>query len=547
MATTFSFAGKEIKQPGTYAQIKSAITNPPQALDYGKILIIDTGSGATFGASGGINGELKSGKDAIVEYSSLRAFRDAIGGGIWYRLAEYMFLPNGTGGIGGASSLQYIRAALTTAATIDYTFAGGGAAGGTLEISCRDEGIIGNGVETGSKLVKGFAGVMEAGKKDTAKFVLKFYRGTFAGLDAEGDPFGSPEEQTTPELLATSPEFDDIQTIIDWTATSSAFNKRLKLTANTVVGLGTVDAADLAANTGNNLAAGGAETFSTTALDDVLDVIAQLDNTYILSDQFGIDAGSADNFKILLHLEDESRYIKFLVIGGGLDADEFNGTATDSVDVAIAFDNEKVVLVHGGIRVANRFVGEGFKEYDALYHAAFVAGRHAGLPRQAPLSFKGLGYDGLLHELSTIEQDIALDNGVLFSKFDPEIGQIIVNQGINTLQANEFLVNDDGTSHEWSIMAIAAQLHREILIFSKRDLLVKESGPNRGNPSPADVTSWLEGYLLRKVNEGLILSFDPNITIEIQSDAYFINFGFEPNFPINKLFFTGFILDFSTL
>ena len=48
MATKFLFNNKTASKPDVYAQTKSGITNAAQALPYGNILIIDTGSGAEF-------------------------------------------------------------------------------------------------------------------------------------------------------------------------------------------------------------------------------------------------------------------------------------------------------------------------------------------------------------------------------------------------------------------------------------------------------------------------------------------------------------------
>jgi len=64
--------------------------------------------------------------------------------------------------------------------------------------------------------------------------------------------------------------------------------------------------------------------------------------------------------------------------------------------------------------------------------------------------------------------------------------------------------------------------------------------------APIDVKQWLDGYLTTKTatdnDDNLIISFE-NITVVQQQDAYKITYGFTPNGPVNKLLFTGFILD----
>ena len=58
MASTFIFNGRQISLPGVYSTIVSGEMNPARNLDYGKVLIIDTGKySAGFGGGAGINGE----------------------------------------------------------------------------------------------------------------------------------------------------------------------------------------------------------------------------------------------------------------------------------------------------------------------------------------------------------------------------------------------------------------------------------------------------------------------------------------------------------
>jgi hypothetical protein len=656
MSTQFIFGGKVIKQPGTYAQTLSGIQNPALALSYGNVLIIDTGSGAGFGSGAGIAGTLASAKDAVYAFDNINDFRSRVKGGLWWRLAEPLFRPAGSG-INGISRAYVVKAAATVPAELSYTFTGGGSAGGAFTLQVKDEGLVGNGIEgnatkavgsftvatvvtgdifavkvnegaglitlgsrtvtgidtpttvaaalatainaeshkyaassvaglvtvtarnpqalegcsdwntmpltvaitgtsttsglasfaggvDGTLLTQGFGATMEAGTVDTAKFVLKFWVGGFTGLDSDSDPYsGVSAVNSAPVLLAKSPEFANVADLFVWLNANATLGQFFKVKTTTTTGTGVVTTADLTANAGNNKAFGGTETYNSTHLQTVLDNIADLDFTFILSDQGGASAMSADNATILSHIVTEARYEKFLVIAGGDDADTFT---SQSIAAAKYWDNDRVVVVHGGPLVASTLSPTGFKKYAANYKAAGVLGRICGLEPQIPGTFKHLKIDGERHQLNSKDVDIALAAGLLVTRFDTELTNFVIVQSINTLQQNEFLVNEDGTSHDIGIKRIAAQLNKEIVINAKKQLLGAENGPNRNTLSAVVVASWLSAYLDRRTadvsTDNLILGHQDIIVTE-QGDAIFISYGFIPNGPVNKLFFTGFILN----
>jgi len=563
MATKVVFGGKVIGQPGTYAQILSGQTNPPQNLDYGKIIIIDTGgtylnedeSGSIqlvdpyYGGGAGIAGTLKEGKDAIYILNDITEYRDFVKGGWLWLLGEPLFMPNGLSDP-GVSSVYYVKAAATVPAEASYTFTGGGPNGGVFTIQCRDEGTVSNGVLSGVELTRGVAMKMSVAPIDATKFVIKFYRGTFKGLDIDGQPWdGIKEISCSPVLLAQSPEFDNIQDLINWSEIDSAFNAYFKLKTGTKTGSGLVNTADLLANTGYKLASGGTDTFSAAHLNTVLDNISELDYTFVLADRWGDQAQHAYNTSILAHIVNEARYDKFLFVGGGKDRDKFEGVANGSVETAQYFDSDKCVVIHAGVKKSRQWATTGLKEYESLYKAAAVLGRTCGLPPQTPLTFKRIDIDGDLHLMNEKERQTALDHGVLHTKFDEEMSPpgFIVNQGVTTIQSNDFLVNDDGTSHELTIKRIAAQLNKELVVNARRALLGnQQSGPNRGTLNAAVVKTWTENYLKGKVatptQDNLIITFN-TVVAEIRGDGMFVTYRFEPNGPINKIFFTGFMIN----
>jgi hypothetical protein len=656
MATKVIFNGKTIKQPGSYATTKSGIKNPPLALSFGNVLMIDTGSGAGFGQGSGISGTIESAKSAIYSTDNLRDFRDAVKGGPMWRLADPLFRPAGSG-IAGASTVYVVKAAATVPAEVTSTFTGGGSNGGSITIQARDEGLVGNGIEggetkavgsfdvatavssdvfdvqvnegsgaasigsytvtgsdtttttatkiavainahakgysatssgtkvtvtarasigladatefnaypltiaitgtsttsnlvsftggvAGTKITQGYSITIEAGKIDTSKFIMKFNQGSFTGIDPDGDPYSGIEiVDASPILIAESVEFDNIQTLIDWMGTDFTFGAFFKLKTSTKTGTGLINAADLASNAGNNKFGGGTEEYNSTHLQKVLDNIATLDFTFILSDQGGANAQSADNTTILTHITDEARYEKFLVIGGGDTQNEF---ASQSIATAKYWNNDRVIVVHGGPKISSTLSSTGFKEYTASYKAAGVLGRIAGLQPQIPATFKNLNIQGERHELNNKEVDEALDAGLLTTRFDTELSTFAIVQGINTLQKNDYMVNSDATSHSIAIRRIAAQLNKEIVVNAKTQLLGDPNGPNRNTVSALTLKEWLGAYLGRRTasatTDNLILGFN-DISVETQGDSFFINYAFIPNFPVNKLFFTGFIID----
>lgn len=537
MATEFNFNGRLIKLPGVYTEIKSGINNSPLNFSYGNVLVIDKSATNKFGGGAGIDGELEQGEDSIYGFDNIRDFRRFIGGGELWDNAAPLFRPFGAGS-SGVSTLWYVRAVTTTAAKNTITWANG-----SLEFQVKHEGLAGNGEEVSNVLSQGFAITMEAGIVDPTKFRLRFWRGTFTGNDENGRAYdGLGSDEATPVVLATSKEFSTIEEIVEWAEVNFDFNNSFKLKTST--GSGAVTAADLAATVGNQLFAGGTQVNNSQSIDQVLDAISKLDYTHILSMDSGADALSADNFKILYHLENEAKYEKFLVVAGGKDKDTFEA---QSIVPATTFNSHRVIVVHGGCYENDRTGGTGLREKNVRYKAAYVLGRTAGLEPQTPPTFKGLGYAGEIHKLTDRERERALEAGVLSTYFDGEIGSFVITQGINTLQQNTYLVNENGTSFSWQLMRIAAQLNKEIEINAKVQLLGNQfQGPNRATISPEVVVEWVKGYLKRKTatatQDNLILSFQ-DVTVSVKQDAYCINYAFTPNFEVNKLFFTGLIID----
>lgn len=546
MATDITFGGKRIKEPGVYSRIISGINNPPLSLDYGKILIIDTGSLAGYGAGRGISGENAEKGDAIYRgIKTVTDLRDFFRGGKMWDLAPYFFKPSGFG-VNGASEIDIVRCATTEASQISWTFTGGGANGGTLSIDTVDEGLCSVGAENDDDVLKfGYASTMHAGVVDTNKFLWRFWRGTYRGVDGDGNPYDRAEADVTPELLVESPEFDNIDDLEAWMLTDYVFNMYFTNVVASKAGTGAIDSGDLTTYAGNNLSAGGTETYNATDVDLALEYLLENDCSLIFCDKGGSASMGASIDKIMYWITSVSKYPHIMIVGGGDDSTEF--TAADgSQDIAEYFDIERVVVVHGGIKISDRAAGTGYRLRDSMYHAAFVTGRLAGLAPQVPLTYKSLGFDGVRHVMSTNERGLALDSGILHSKYDDDFQQIVVNQGINSLQDNDYTVNNDGQSHLIQIVRIKDQLNKEIQVNAKKQLLGSPTGTNRNTLSEQDVKDWLDGYLkmklASKISDNLILGYQ-NITVERVDDYYKVNYEFIPNGEINKLLFTGVIIN----
>jgi len=544
MATEFIFDNKRVKIPNAYSRIISGIKNPAFALGFGNTLLIDTGSNPNYGGGAGISGELSKGKDAIYTFDSAEDFRNFVGGGLHYDLAQYLFRPSSLG-VNGISTLTYVRAASTTAGTITYTFVGGGANGGVVTIKTKTEGLAANGAEVSSVLTRGYAGVMKAGTINTAKFVIEFYRGSYRGLDPANELIdGIAEGDTKPVLLARSDEFNNVSEFEAWAKSSSAFNDHFSLVSVVPAGTGAVDNADLVANAGNTLATGGTQTFNSTALNRVFECIKGTYFDFILGDKYGDTAQDAAMVSILGYIEQDAVVKPDLYIGGGIDELKFT-QSNGSIPTAQFYNSQYVTVVHGGIKRAKRD-GSGFVNLPSIYKAAFVLGREAGLAPQVPLSFKSLNIQGEVHGLSDKEVIQLLDAGVIATRFEDGVSTFDIVKGINTLQNNKFLVNEDGTTPSKQIRRIVRQINKELIVNAKAQLLKQPNGVNRNTLSAEDLKNWVETYLLSitatPTEDNLILRFE-NVTVKRVQDAYFVEYAIVPNSEINFLFFTGILIE----
>jgi hypothetical protein len=186
--------------------------------------------------------------------------------------------------------------------------------------------------------------------------------------------------------------------------------------------------------------------------------------------------------------------------------------------------------------------GNGTKYLNPIFWAATIIGLAAGGAPQTPLTFKRSGYENFKYILKQKEREKALQAGILHPR--NVSGYFVINQGITSLQDNKKMIANDGQSLELSIALIKAQLNKEMILDAEQRFV----GSNAAKASPETVKNFVETKLqsltATKDTDNLIIDWKNVKTVAKNSD-YFTTYDFVPNVPVNKLFFTGNILEFT--
>lgn len=555
MAFKIVVRGKSTAIPGVYGEIKSGVKNPSQALSYGNVCLIDTGSGAGWGGGSGINGALKNGSDAIYSFDTPQDFQSFVRGGIHWLLASPLFKPAGVGANGstipGVSRLWYIRAATTTAAVISYTFTGGGANGGVLIFSPNDEGLTANGVLTPpstGELTRGYGAKFITNPLDNTTFILQVWRGTYRGTDTYSNDLDAAEVNTKPDLIVQSIPVNNISALASWMQTDPTFLQWFTFVSVTPAGTGALTSADVSGNTGYKLASGATESFASGDLTRALTYVNNLDNTFFLCDKWGTtDGPGAFNLMILAQAL-TAKYEKFIYVGGGTNANSFNQSTNSSFAIAKTFNSERAHIVHSEVYKAVNGVA-GFRQYPSIYHAAAVLGRTCGLQPQNTVAFKDIGVDGVVHNVNENEKEAAQAAGVIVSYNDTDFGRFTVLDGINSLQKNDYLIMSNGSdaiSYDQAVMRIISQINKELQLNIKIDLFGdRMSGPNRNTLNDADVITYVQNFLKQRIakpgEDNLILSYR-DVTVQTNNDVDTVFYSIVANTPIKQLVTIGTLL-----
>ena len=541
MATIVNFHGKNYIEPGAYAVSVYNPTSVANVAEFGNVMIIDTGlsktaDGYEFSGGSGINGELYQGLKSVYEFDSYEDFLSFVGGGPVGDIAQKLFEPRP--GALGCPKLYYTRAASTTAAKIAITLA----EGKILTLTCKNEGITGNGVVVDGTLKLGYAAKVVAGTDDTSKFKLQVYQGSFMGVDPDGEPYGAKSFAAAPQyMLAESDEVATIQELVEWCKNSKTILANFQVsTTGTMTG-------NLSVVAQVNATGGSTDYTDASAYANVLESISELDITFFLCCNTDVAGGTeaATNGKLFTFLKNNAKYTEFMVVPGGSGDDDLLNTATKTTGTSQAiakyYDSEQVVVVHGAPIVARKD-GNGTKTLSPIYLAATVIGMAAGGAPQTPLTFKRTGYDNFKYSLKQKEREKALQAGIMHTR--NVNGYWVINQGVTTLQDNKQTYAQDGQSLELSIALIKAQLNKELII----DAGDRFTGKNVGTVSAETVKNFVETKLQSLTVSGgednLIIDWK-NVKVVAKNTDFFCTYDFVPNVPLNKVFFTGNVLDFS--
>ena len=540
MATVVNFHGKNYIEPGSYAATVYNPTSVVNVAEFGNVMIIDTGlSLATvngvnteFAGGSGVNGQLAKGLKSVYQFENYEDFLSFIGGGLVGDIANKIFTP--IDGVLGAPKLYYVRAATTEAAKIELTIS----SGNKLTLTCKNEGLCGNGVEVDSVLKVGYSAKIVAGEvTDTFKLVV--YKGSFMGEDSYGEPYGAYSlADAKPNLIAESGDYTTLQQLYDWASS----NKQMLAHFNVEMEGSGATALTAVAKT---LASGGTTSYlSSGEYDAVLEAIAEMDITFFLCTNMNADSGAAinsnTNGKLFTHIKNTAKFTSHMFVPGGEEDDDLFGESNCSEATAKYYDSDQVVVVHGA-PIVTRKDQNGTKQLHAIYLTAAIMGLNAGMAPQTPLTFKRIGYGAFAYDLKRRERERALQAGIMHVR--NVSGYWCVNQGITTLQNNKKTIADDGQTFELSISLIKAQLNKELITEGQ----LRFTGLTAAQASPESVKNFTETKLASFVaspgNDNLLISWR-NVKVTAKNSDYFITYDFVPNVPVNKTFFVGNILDF---
>ena len=542
MASTVIFNNRQITLPGAYSTIVSGENNPARNLDYGKVLIIDTGVfGTGFGGGAGINGTISQGQDAIYTFDNISDFRSFVKGGMYWKIAEALFTPDPSNPAAvGVSEILFVRAAKTTPAKLTFTSTDGG----TFVVQTLDEGTVANGILTGTNLSTGYGFMITPGVEDTSKWIMSFYVGSYTGTALDGLPYGEISAAAAePRLVVQSPEFDNIKTLIEWAQTDSTFAQAFQFDSTSEAkGEGTVSESDVTDLLNvYTLAAGGTETYDQTNFEAVLDQIVGLNYSFVFMDQFGDKANSTLTKAYITHMNNAAKFPHFLFVGGYNVAADYS----KSIELAQGFDSSYIQVTHGEVGLASDIAPQKYRWWTVMYNLCAQLGRTAGKEPMIPVTNKSIGVDRVRHILTESEQKKALKYGLLVTVKNDYLGKFVVLQGVNTLQDNANLFNAKGQSYSIQFMRIVAQINTELVVNAEIDLLGQENGVNVNTLSAGAVKDWTVAYLQSRTatneTDNLLLAFQ-DVVVTRKEDAWFTTYKIRVNNEITKLFFTGFLI-----
>lgn len=540
MATVVNFHGKKCIEPGSYAAIVYNPTSVVNVSEFGNVMIIDTGlslatvnsTNSEYAGGSGINGTLNKGLKSVYSFETYEDFVQFMGGGLVADIAKKIFTPRD--GAAGAPKLFYTRAAATTPARITLEIS----TGNTLELTCKNEGLCGNGIVDGNGVLKkGYAAKLVAGSA-TGTYALQILMGTFMGNDEYGEPFGSYTfEEAAPEIITQSGDCTTLDELYNWAVNDKVFQAHFNVQKT--------GSASLAATIAQTLASGGTTDFTSTAnYAKALECVSEMDISFFLCTNLNADGGagvSVTNGMLFTHIKQAAKFDEMMVVPGGEEDDDLFGDSNCSQAISKYYNDEKVWVVHGA-PIVKRKDGNGEKQLKAIYNAAMVIGLNAGMAPQTPITFKRSGYQSYAYDLLKRERENALQAGIIHIR--NVNGYYCINQGVTSLQNNKQTYAPDGQSMECSVALIKAQLNKELILEGQ----TRFTGLTAAVADPESVKTFtdtkLSSFIATPLADNLLLGYK-NIKVSVQNSDYTITYDFIPNVPVNKTFFVGNVLDFT--
>lgn len=490
------FNGKVYIEPSAGAKIITNVAPSPNLLSTGIVLVIGE-------SDGGNNYE-----DGVIYKSDQPNFlKSILRGGVSNRCINFIFNPSVN--TPGAQQVFFIRAQAATKATATITQSTGGNV--TFVLTSKDRGAYLSDSTTGLKWK------LIAGVDSSSKHILL--------LQLDG------------VLAWTSPEVSTYQELIDAIAADSYAANLISAavtsgTATTNID-NTVRTSSYATFTG-----GTSPAMTGTDVDAALTLAASLTQPNFI---FIASTDATFHAKVLSFIVNVSEFPMQAFFGGAA-----NETKAQVKARSLNLNSENAILAYPDITVAKED-GSGVENLSPMYFAAHLVGLKAGLPPYEPITWKRvnvLGFAPYEGDLSKADREDMIRKGISYGRNVPGIG-FAVNKGVNTLQTNASMIykKTDGsaTSPEISIISIKNQLIKELVINSATLFI----GGTAATVTREDVINFTRTYLNAKtatpVQPNDILGFEA-VVAELNDDAWFVNFGFYPNTPINFLFFTGAML-----
>lgn len=535
MSTSHFFNNKLIKLPGAYSRIKAESPALFSNADYSKVLILNTNPDYAFGA--GVTGQVTTGGDAFYKFKTLPEARAFLKSGYLWYVVQQLYQPSRLQGRLGISELQVMNALTTTAPLLTMALTSG-----SLVLYVKDESANANGVKKNLSatddrpevnLKQGYALSLEAGVKDSSKYIIKLWQGTYKGEWTDGLPYdGIDVKDSIPELIVESPEISSVDEFVAWANADELFNMGFAIKASTS---GNFVAGDITANK-FILATGGAAVYNPSNLTKAFDLLKNGDFSIVLSlNKVGDTNADTINASLQHFVQSETRFHKYLAVAG-------SGTFSTDITAAQAFNSEYVWCINGTPRKSSSLSPLGYREFDSLSMAASIVGRIAGLPPQVPPTFKDIDIDGVKTPLTTGQLEEALDAGLMTVNWDDDLRVFCITRGINTLQNNSNLQNPDGSTFSIQISRICTQLNVEVVINAKKQIFSSNETANLFTVSASYLKNWIKSYLSTKIatpqQDNLILGIK-DVSVTKEGDALYANYEFYPNSEVAFLFFTG--------